>query len=218
MACSRQHYFPKELFTGPGHTETVTHIRVRMFPGWFPNFWFILNYNCFRAAPNACSLFHCDHHRWRHLQNWDLGKCSKGEPQLIVNHIHPDFLQINIREPKTLSKIHIVWLSNAGTFQCSEYEKNSVSGISVRHPTVWYCAGQKIIFILILMLPNLWVGSNPESKWWMIASTKLEILFLLRHVPRLTQLGKLSSYSTNCCVIRMGMLLKSKAYVHSGNR
>ena len=33
MIFFRQHYFPKELFTGPGHTETVTHIRVRMFPG-----------------------------------------------------------------------------------------------------------------------------------------------------------------------------------------
>ena len=35
--------------------------------------------------------------------------------------------------------------------------------------------------------------------------------FLLRHIPRLTQLGKLSSYSTNCCVIRLVMLFKSKA-------
>ena len=61
---------------------------------------------------NACLLFHCDHHRWGHLQNWDLGKCSKGEPQLIVNHMHPDFLQINIRKPKTLLHSHFVWLVN----------------------------------------------------------------------------------------------------------
>ena len=46
MIFFRQHYFPKELFTGPGHTETVTHIRVRMFPGinillsHFPNHHF----------------------------------------------------------------------------------------------------------------------------------------------------------------------------------
>jgi len=32
LQAHRQHYFPKELFTGPGHTEVVTHIRVRMFP------------------------------------------------------------------------------------------------------------------------------------------------------------------------------------------
>jgi len=32
LQAHKQHYFPKELFTGPGHTETVTHIRVRMFP------------------------------------------------------------------------------------------------------------------------------------------------------------------------------------------
>ena len=88
---------------------------------------------------NACLLFHCDHHRWGHLQNWDLGKCSKGEPQLIVNHMHPDFLQINIRKPKTLLHSHFVWLVNAGTFQSYEYEQISfisVSGILVRHPTV----------------------------------------------------------------------------------
>ena len=57
MACSRQHYFPKELFTGPGHTETVTHIRVRMFPGLFPNFQFFLHYNCFCGAHNAMHVY-----------------------------------------------------------------------------------------------------------------------------------------------------------------
>merc|ERR1712010_24602 len=32
LQAHKQHYFPKELFTGPKHTETVTHVRVRMFP------------------------------------------------------------------------------------------------------------------------------------------------------------------------------------------
>ena len=66
-------------------------------------FRFIFHDYCIHGADYACLLFHCDQHRWRHLQNWDLGKCSKGEPLLIVNHINLDFLQINIREPKTLS-------------------------------------------------------------------------------------------------------------------